>query len=58
MLAIAPLLERRGLHLMETGAGNHLVREHPGLIIKDSYWRWPEHGMSATRLTCACKCCA
>ena len=44
MKTIAPLLEKRGLHLIETGGGNYIVREHPGLIIKDSYWRHPERG--------------
>jgi hypothetical protein len=50
MVAIAPFLEKRGLHLAESGGGNHLVREHPGLIIKDSYWRWPERGMSGNTI--------
>ena len=44
MVAIAPLLEKRGLHVIETGGGNYIIREHPGLIIKDSYWRHPERG--------------
>ena len=44
MVAIAPLLKKRGLHLIETGGGNYIIREHPGLIIKDSYWRHPECG--------------
>jgi hypothetical protein len=42
MVAIAPLLEKRGMHLIENGGGNYSIREHPGLIIKDSYWRLPE----------------
>jgi hypothetical protein len=42
MVAIAPLLEKRGMHLIESGGGNYIVRERPGLIIKDSYWRLPE----------------
>jgi hypothetical protein len=42
MVAIAPLLEKRGMHLFETGGGNYVIREHPGIIIKDSYWRCPE----------------
>jgi len=44
MVAIAPLLEKRGMHLIKSGGGNYIVRERPGLIIKDSYWRRPEHG--------------
>jgi hypothetical protein len=50
MVAIAPLLEKRGLHLLETGGGNYTVREHPGLVIKDSYWRWPERGMGGNTM--------
>ena len=42
MVAIAPLLEKRRLHLIESGGGNYIIREHPGLIVKDSYWRCPE----------------
>ena len=42
MVDIASLLEKRRLHLIETGGGNYTVREYPGLIIKDGYWRWPE----------------
>ena len=39
---LGPLLEQRGLHLVETGGGNLAVTAFPGLIVKDSYWRWPE----------------
>ena len=39
---LVPLLEKRGLSLVETGGGNFLVSAYPGLIVKDSYWRWPE----------------
>jgi hypothetical protein len=42
MVAIAPFLEKRGMHLSESGGGNYTIREYPGLIIKESYWRWPE----------------
>jgi len=39
---LVPLLEQRGLHLVETGGGNFAVTAFPGLMVKDSYWRWPE----------------
>jgi hypothetical protein len=42
---LAPLLERRGLALLEHAGGNFEVREHPGILVKDSYWRWPERAL-------------
>ena len=38
------LLKKRGLQLLEqqVGNGNFLLPAFPGLILKDSYWRWPE----------------
>jgi hypothetical protein len=47
---LLPLLEKRGLTLVETGGGNFAVREHPGLAVKDSYWRWPEHGLQGNAI--------
>ncbi|MDR0351891.1 MAG: hypothetical protein LBI02_00535 [Opitutaceae bacterium] len=49
-VAIAPFLEKRGLHLAENGGGNYNMREYPGLIIKDSYWRWPELNISGNTI--------
>jgi hypothetical protein len=39
---LVPLLQKRGLQLIEQAAGNFILPAFPGLIIKDSYWRWPE----------------
>ena len=39
---LVPLLQKRGHELVEQDAGNFLLPAFPGLIIKDSYWRWPE----------------
>ena len=47
---LAPLLEQRGLVLIESGCGNFLVREHPGLVIKDGHWRWPERGLQGNAI--------
>jgi hypothetical protein len=33
------LLQARGFHLRETGGGNYRISEHPGVVVKDSYWR-------------------
>jgi hypothetical protein len=29
-------------------AGNYELPAHPGLIVKDSYWRWPERNLGTT----------
>jgi hypothetical protein len=50
MAPILPLLQRRGLRLQEREAGNHAVESHPGLIIKDSYWRWPERDLAGNAI--------
>lgn len=42
LVLLVPLVEKRGLHLVETGGDNFAVREYPGLVVKDCYWRWPE----------------
>ncbi len=47
---LAPLLERRRLQLIETGAGNFRLAYFPGLIVKDSYWRWPERGLAGNAI--------
>ncbi len=39
---LAPLPQKRALQLVPQEAGNFLLPAFPGLIIKDSYWRWPE----------------
>ena len=39
---LAPLLVKRGFALVELPADNFAVTAFPGLIVKDSYWRWPE----------------
>jgi hypothetical protein len=40
---LAPLLQKRGLQLIAHEAGNFTLPAYPGLIVKDSYWRRPEH---------------
>jgi hypothetical protein len=47
---LVPLIAKRGLALVETGGGNFELREHPGLIVKDSYWRWPERAMQGNAI--------
>ena len=50
LISLLPLLEQRGLQLVETGGGNFLVAAYPGLIVKDSYWRWPERELAGNAI--------
>jgi len=47
---LAPLLQKRGLQLVEHEADNFTVVNYPGLILKDSYWRWPEHDLAGNAI--------
>ena len=47
---LAPLLEKRGLKWIETGGGNFAVPAFPGLVVKDSYWRWPQRNQSGNAI--------
>ena len=47
---LLPLLEKRGLQLVESGGGNFQLHAYPGLIVKDSYWRWPERDLSGNAI--------
>lgn len=42
MAPLLPLLRQRGFQLVELHAGNFELAAYKGLLIKDSYWRWPE----------------
>jgi hypothetical protein len=47
---LVPLLQRRGLALVQREAGNYELPAHPGLILKDSYWRWPERDLAGNAI--------
>lgn len=47
---LVPLLEKRGFPLVEREAGNFILSAYPGLIIKDSYWRWPERDLAGNAI--------
>jgi hypothetical protein len=47
---LLPLLQKRNLQLLEHGGGNYLLPAFPGLIIKDSYWRWPERNLAGNAI--------
>jgi hypothetical protein len=47
---LIPLLQKRGLQLVEREAGNFVLPAYPGLIVKDSYWRWPERNLTGNAI--------
>jgi len=47
---LVPLLQRRGLQFLEQKAGNFELPSHPGLILKESYWRWPQRALAGNTI--------
>lgn len=47
---LAPLLVKQGYTLIELPADNFGLTAFPGLIVKDSYWRWPERGQAGNTI--------
>ena len=50
IVALPPLLEKRGLVLRDRGGGNVEVEECKGLLVKASYWRWPDRHMAGNAI--------
>ena len=47
---LAPLLVKRGLVLTELPADNYSISAFPSLIVKESYWRWPERDLAGNTI--------
>jgi len=47
---LAPLLRQGGRELIAQDAGNFILPAFPGLIIKASYWRWPERHLAGNAI--------
>jgi hypothetical protein len=47
---LLPLLQKHGLELVEKAAGNFELPAYPGLIAKDSYWRWPQRNLAGNTI--------
>ena len=47
---LVPLLQKHGLQLIAREAGNYILPPYPGLIVKDSYWRWPERNLAGNAI--------
>ncbi len=50
LASLIPLLEKRGLQLVPREAGNFILPAYHGLIVKDSYWRWPERNLAGNAI--------
>jgi len=48
--ALVPLLQNRKLPLVERDVGNFQLPAFPGLIVKDSYWRWPQRHLAGNTI--------
>ena len=50
MAPLVPLLQQRGLQLIEQPADNFELAAYKGLLLKDSYWRWPERNLAGNAI--------
>jgi hypothetical protein len=47
---LPPLLQKRGLELVDKAAANFALPAYPGLIVKESYWRWPGRNLAGNTI--------
>jgi ABC-type arginine transport system ATPase subunit len=50
---LAPLLhilQKHGIKTVAKEAGNYILPADPGLIFKDSYWRWPQRNLAGNAI--------
>ena len=47
---LPPLLEKQNLQLVARDAGNFILPAFPGLIVKESYWRWPQRDLAGNAI--------
>jgi hypothetical protein len=47
---LAPLLRKRGLQLLQRPADNFELAAFPGVLVKDSYWRWPQRNQAGNSI--------
>ena len=50
MVALPPLLKERGLALRDRGGGNVEIDQYKGLLLKESYWRWPDRELAGNAI--------
>ena len=47
---LLPLLQRAQIETVEAEAGNYTLPEYPGLVVKASYWRWPNRDLAGNAI--------
>jgi len=47
---LVPLLQKRGLQLIERDAGNFQLPAYPGLILMENYWLWPQRNLAGNTI--------
>lgn len=47
---LVPILKKSGIQLSAREADNFILPAYPGLIVKDSYWRWPERNLAGNAI--------
>jgi hypothetical protein len=47
---LVPLLEKRRFQLLACPADNFELAAYPGLLIKNSYWRWPQRNLAGNTI--------
>jgi hypothetical protein len=50
MAPLLPFLQKRAIAWIEKDAGNFELPAFPGLILKDSYWRWPQRELAGNTI--------
>ena len=50
VFALWSALQKRGLQLIAGEAANYQLPPYPGLIVKDSYWRWPQRELAGNTI--------
>jgi hypothetical protein len=50
LVPLVPLVQERALPLRPRDAHNYEILTHPGLLLKDSYWRWPERHLAGNAI--------
>ena len=47
---LLPLLQKQGLQVIQRAADNFELAAYPGLLIKQSYWRWPQRNLAGNAI--------
>jgi hypothetical protein len=50
MAPLIPLLQKRGIQVIQLPGGNFEPTAYKGLLVKESYWRWPERDLAGNAI--------